>query len=193
MNPRHEMILSCLNKRGYLTREQLRILNDLKSKRNANRILQLLKPYISSFREGNDVIYYLSKEGREQIGSEIVRKKTPQAYHHVMRNWFYIFASQPQQWQNEMKVGGKVIADAIFKKGGKWHLLEVDNQNAMSANKVKIAKYKALYESGAFQNHKDYGYFPTLLWVTRSEARQKKLLELCKDIPCNAFCLEDII
>ncbi|MFC0188252.1 replication-relaxation family protein [Fictibacillus aquaticus] len=192
MNHRQEMILLSLKKLHYLTRDQLQVLHQLKSKRNTNRVLKDMNIYLSSFREGSDTVYYLSKEGREMIGYEKVRKKTPQALHFIMRNQFYIFAGKPADWKNEMKIGGSVICDALFRQGGKWHFLEVDNQNTMTDNKKKIEKYRKLFESRMFQKNKDFGYFPALLWVTGNDYRQKKLTEYCSGMPGNVFVYDDI-
>ncbi|MBH0166295.1 replication-relaxation family protein [Fictibacillus sp. 7GRE50] len=192
MNKRQEMILISLKTHHFLNRDQIMKLHDLKSKGNTNKVLKCMKPYISSFREGFDTIYYLSKEGREMVGCERICKKTPQINHFIMRNQFYLFAQCPKEWKIEQKIGGQIVCDAAFKQGGKWHFLEVDNNATMTANKKKIEKYKKLYESKMFQNHKDYGYFPTLLWLTTNDFRQKKLLELCRGLPCNVFMIDDI-
>nr|WP_231607532.1 replication-relaxation family protein [Fictibacillus sp. 18YEL24] len=168
------------------------ILHSLSSSRNTNRVLSDMKQYLSAIKEGKETIYYLSKEGREMVGCERIRKKTPQVQHFIMRNQFYIFAHCPNEWKIEQKIGGQIVCDAAFKQSGKWHFLEVDNNATMTANKKKIEKYKKLYESKIFQNHEDYGYFPLLLWVTTNDYRQKKLLELCREIPSNVFTIDDI-
>lgn len=192
MNQRQQAILISLKTHHFLNRDQLIQLHDLKSIRNANRIFLDMKIYLSSFKEGKETIYYLSKEGREMVGCDRVRKKTPQVKHFIMRNQFYIFAKCPGEWKIEQKIGGQLICDAAFYQSGKWHFVEVDNNATMTANKAKIEKYKKLYESKMFQNHKEYGYFPLILWITTNDYRQKKLLELCKGIPSNVFTIEDI-
>jgi Replication-relaxation len=192
MNQRQQRILLSLKILHFLSRDQIMTLHDLKSVRNTNRVLSDMKLYLSSFKEGKDSIYYLSKEGREMVGCQRIRKKTPQVNHFIMRNQFYIFAQCPKEWKIEQKIGGQIVCDAAFKQSGKWHFLEVDNNATMTSNRAKIEKYKKLYESKLFQNHKDYGYFPLLLWVTTNDFRQKKLLELCKGVPCNVFVINDI-
>lgn len=192
MNQRQQGILLSLKTLHYLNRDQIMRLHSLSSSRNTNRVLANMKQYLSSIKEGKETIYYLSKEGREMVGCERIRKKTPQVQHFIMRNQFYIFAHCPNEWKIEQKIGGQIVCDAAFKQSGKWHFLEVDNNATMTANKKKIEKYKKLYESKVFQNHKAYGYFPLLLWVTTNDYRQKKLLELCSEIPCNVFTIDDI-
>jgi Replication-relaxation len=192
MNQREQEILLSLKIHHFLNRDQIMKLHDLKSVRNTNRVLSKMKPYLLIVKDGFDTIYCLSKEGREMVGCERIRKRTSQVNHFIMRNQFYIFANQPKEWKIEQKIGGQIVCDAAFKQGGKWHFLEVDNNATMTANRKKIEKYKKLYESRLFQNHKDYGYFPLLLWVTTNDYRQKKLLELCRGIPCNVFMIDDI-
>jgi Replication-relaxation len=192
MNQRQQGILLSLKTLHFLNRDQIMRLHSLSSSRNTNRVLANMKQYLSSIKEGKETVYYLSKEGREMVGCERVRKKTLQVQHFIMRNQFYIFANQPKEWKIEQKIGGQIVCDAAFKQSGKWHFLEVDNSATMTANKKKIEKYKKLYESKVFQNHKDYGYFPLLLWVTTNDYRQMKLLELCRGIPCNVFTIDDI-
>jgi Replication-relaxation len=198
MNQRKEQILIQLKTLGYLTREQIRRINHLGTVRNANRIMREMQPYVSSFRDGYDTIYYLNREGREFIGASIIRKRTPQAIHHIMKNQFFIFTGMPNEWKNEQKItdGQKVnlVCDALFKKNGlsMYSFLEVDHQQKMAENRNKVEKYKRINESGIFQNHRKYGYFPKLIWLTTNEYRKKKLFEMCKELPCEVYTLDDI-
>ena len=110
-----------------------------------------------------------------------------------MRNDFYIFAGYPHDFRNEMKINDgqySVICDALFKSKGKFHFLEVDSVQKMKENKKKIEQYVGLFRNGAIEKH--FGYFPTLIWLTTTELRRKQLTELCKDIPCVVYTIDDI-
>lgn len=83
-----------------------------------------------------------------------------------------------------------IICDSWYRVNGKYHYLEVDSLQKMSENKKKIQQYKALYEYGALTKH--FGYFPTLVWITTTQLRQKQLKELCSGLPCEVYTTEDI-
>jgi hypothetical protein len=182
-----------LKKLDYLNREQLQKIHRLGQKRNANRILQQISPYLSSYREEFSTIYYLNKNGREYVNSQKIRKKTNFVQHVIMRNDFYIFVGFPHEWRNEMKLTdgiNTVVCDAWFKANGKYHILEVDHCQTMKENKAKIEKYRGLYEAGAMEKH--FGYFPMLIWLTTTKLRKKKLTELCKGLPYFIYTVDDI-
>jgi hypothetical protein len=193
LNERQERILLSLKKLDFLNRDQLRKIHRLGTVRNTNRILKELSPYLSKFREEYSTIYYLSKDGREYVNSKKVRKKNSFVNHVIARNDFYIYTGLPREWRNEMKVhDGKftVICDSWFKKENKYHFLEVDLLQKMRENKSKIKQYHGLFENGVLKKH--FGYFPTLTWLTTTELRRKILKELCKDLPCVVYTLDDI-
>ncbi len=195
MNQRQEKILLSLKKLGFLTRDQLMRMHDLKSKRNANRILSEMKSYLSNFREGYDTIYYLNKEGREYIGANVVRKKNMQIHHYLMRSEFYIFSGMPENFETEIEVSDgctRVICDAWFWKGERANFLEVDNEQSMVENRKKIERYKKIYQSRIFQDSEDYGYFPKLNWLTTSDYRKRKIISYCSGLPYSVFTLKDI-
>lgn len=152
-----------------------------------------MSPYLSNFREEHSTIYYLSKEGREYVNSQKVRKKNSFVNHVIMRNYFYIFTGFPHEWTNEMKLTDKkntVICDAWFKYKGKYRFLEVDSTQKMKENRAKIAQYLGLQQNGHLKNH--LGYFPTLIWLTTTEYRRKQLKDLCKGLPCDVYTIADI-
>lgn len=182
-----------LKKLDYLDRDQLNRIHRLGTIRNTNRILKQLSLYLSSYREDYSTIYYLNKEGREYVTSEKIRKKTNFANHVLMRNQFYIYSGFPSEWKNEMLLDDgefKLICDAWFKLNGKYHILEVDYQQTMKENANKIAKYRGLYNNKIMENK--LGHIPPLLWVTTSELRKKKLIELCKGLPYGVYTINDI-
>lgn len=193
LNQRQEQILLSLKKLDYLNRQQLQRLHRLGKTRNANRVLQDLAPYLSSYREGYQSVYYLNSLGREYVNSEKVRKKTQFVNHVLMRNEFYLHMKCPVDWKNEMRVkDGKVtlIVDGWFKSGGKYHFLEVDSTQKMSENRAKINAYRELQQRGVIAQ--DLGYFPVLVWLTASDYRKKQLKKLLEGIPARVFTLSEI-
>lgn len=193
MSERQERMLLSLKKLDFLNRDQLSTIHRLGTKRNTNRILKELSPFLSSFREENSTIYYLNKDGREYVNSQKERKKNKFVNHVLMRNDFYIYAGFPHDWKNEMKVSDgqhTVICDAWFKSNGKYHFLEVDSLQKMKANRAKIVQYKGLLGNGAITEH--FGYFPPLIWLTASELRKKQLKELCEGLPAAVYTINDI-
>jgi hypothetical protein len=110
-----------------------------------------------------------------------------------MRNYFYIFAGMPMDWQNEIKVYDNefsVVCDTYFKSRGRYHFLEVDLSQKMIENRKKMKQYIGLYKNESVKG--SLGYFPQLIWVTTTEYRRKQLEELCKDIPSVVYTLTDI-
>jgi hypothetical protein len=179
---REERILSSLKALDYLSRSQLQRLHGLGGDRNARRLLSNMKPYISCFRaENGENVFYLNKLGRERVGSEIVRQKTTQASHYIMRNDAYIYYVGSEDWKNEVKFSvesiATIIPDAYFRYNQRRHFIEIDHLQQMFKNRDKIERYKKLYETGVFQEK--IKYFPRLVWVTLTESRRKQLVEWC--------------
>lgn len=182
-----------MKKLDFLNRDQLSKIHRLGEVRNTNRILRELSPYLVSYREEYSSIYYLNKEGREYVNSEKIRKKSNFVNHILMRNDFYIFAGYPHDWLNEVKLSDgnhTVICDAWFKSKGKFHALEVDSNQKMKENRAKVTRYRELLKGGAIEEH--LGHFPLLIWLTTTELRRKQLKELCKEIPCAVYTIDDI-
>ncbi|SEH78722.1 Replication-relaxation [Halobacillus karajensis] len=129
-----------------------------------------MSKYLSSYRYGLETVYYLNKEGRDQVGCEVIRKKTPQVQHYLLRNQLWIYLKRPKSWQNEVKVEGaehSIICDAQFEKKGVPVFVEVDVSQAMAVNKRKIEKYRQI------QLMTGEPFY--LLWVTEIEGRKPKL------------------
>jgi hypothetical protein len=138
-------------------------------------------------------IYFLNKIGREYVNSQKERKKNKFVNHVLMRNDFYIFSGYPHDWKNELKVtDGKytVICDSWFKSIGKYHFLEVDSLQKMKNNRTKILQYIGLVKNRAIEEH--LGYFPLLIWITTTELRKRQLKELCKELSCLVYTINDI-
>ena len=188
---REESILLSLKKLDYLTRKQLQILHDLKSDRNAQRILKEMDKYLSSFYDGHNV-YYLNKEGRERVNCDVIRKKTHNVNHYLMRNDVYIDYECPESWRNEIRFisqKGKskfvVVCDATFEKDGITYLVEIDNTQTMKKNRVKIEKYRRMIERNVF------GGMPRLIWVTTTPYRAELLKELCDGLEVGIYLTTD--
>lgn len=191
---REDAILSSLNKLDYLSRSQIQRLHDLGGDRNARRILNNMSGLVSSFRgDTGESIFYLSKAGRERIGCDIVRQKTNQVNHFLMRADAYIHF-KPEDWKNEARVIVKdvvtIIPDAYFRYELKRHFLEIDHLQHMSKNKEKIERYKKLRDTGTFQER--LKYFPRLIWVTTTENRKKQLTEWCNGLDVVVYLWSDI-
>jgi hypothetical protein len=143
-----------------------------------------MSEYLSDFRDG-EKIYYLNQEGRERVQCQKARKKTIQARHYLMRNELFIKYGHPSSWKNEVKFGYKdaaiCIADAIFKKDGLYHVVEVDHTQKMSKNRSKIEKYLKIREKGLFK----------LIWITTTDYRRKQLEKLCKGLDAQIFTIKD--
>lgn len=191
LSMRDEKILLLLKKFDFLTRDQLNAYFKLGTVRNANYVLRNLSSYLMNIREGYQSIYYLNKEGREYVDCEKIRKKGGQVQHIIMRNQFWLFYKCPQDWKNELKISnGKVsvVADAMFTQNGFYHFLEVDNLQTMKENRTKIERYKTLMESLV----KQFGYYPTLIWLTTTEYRRKQLEKACEDLKVKVYTINDI-
>ncbi|MBS4173459.1 replication-relaxation family protein [Bacillus sp. FJAT-49736] len=176
-----------MKKLDYLNRDQLSKIHRLGKPRNTNRILSTLSPYLSNFREEYSTIYYLNKEGREYVSCNKIRRKTNYVNHIIMRNDFYIYAGFPSNWRNEIKIKldkYSVTCDALYVSNGKRYCLEVDHKQNMKENKAKINRYITL-----FKLSKD---FPKLIWLTTTENRKNQLKELCKELPCIVYSIDDI-
>lgn len=149
-----------------------------------------MEQYLSSFRDGEN-IYYLNKEGRERVNCQKLRKKTTQARHYIMRNDLYIAFGQPKTWKNEIKLGSKndkklrVICDALFLQGSKYHIVEVDHMQKMHKNKKKIERYRQLIAQGLFEVK------PKFIWITVTDHRRNEILKCCEGLDVQIFTVED--
>ncbi|RFU70354.1 hypothetical protein D0469_07065 [Peribacillus saganii] len=191
-NQRQESILLSLKKLDYLTRSQIQIIHDLKSDRNAQRVLKAMEEYLHVIKDGEN-IYYLNSKGRELIDCDKVRKSTGNIQHYIMRNYLYIVLGCPSEWENEMKIthieGNEKITcrpDALIKKGDIYTVIEVDNTQTMKKNLEKIDKYRVLRQRGAF------GFFaPKFIWITTTEHRRKELMAASQGLNVEVYTVSD--
>lgn len=185
---RIEQILLNLKKCDYLTREQLQRMMNLGQTRNAQRILSELTDYITFFTEDKKKVYYLNATGRELVQAEKIRKKTNKVIHYLMRNDLFITVGRPTSWKNEVKIsipGTKVsiIVDAVYIVNKIYQFVEIDYKQSMSNNVQKIKKYKQLSTINP--------QF-TLVWVTTTPYRKKKIESLCSEIKCKVYLWDDL-
>ena len=178
-----------MKKLSFLTRTQLSRVHDLGGKRNTNRILAQLEPYMNSYREGYDTVYYLNSEGREYVDAKKKLRKNQYVSHILLGNEFFIFKGKPSYWRREIKVGdskSSIICDVLYKEAGKMCILEIDRTQKMSVNREKIKTYSEIA-----LRVKD---FPQVVWLTCTEHRRKQLMKACAEVGlnCKVYTLEDI-
>ena len=191
LSQRNEQILLLLKKFDFLTRDQLAAYFKLGKVCNTNRVLRNLSDYLTVVRDGYQSIYYLNKSGREYVDCEKVRKKGGHVQHIVMRNEIWLHFKCPKDWRNEVKISDEktsVVADAVFTQNGFYHFLEVDHLQSMKENRAKINRYKSLLESLL----KQFGYYPTLVWLTTTEHRRKQLEKACEGLKVKVYTIKDI-
>jgi len=170
-----------------MTRSQLQKVHNLKGDRNANRILNDMNEYLCSFRHEIEKVYYLSKEGRDRIKCDVIRKKTPNIQHFLLRNQLWIHLKCPSTWENEIKISVgdiSIVCDAKYLDGNIPVFIEIDVSQPISVNKKKIEKYKKIQEltQQPFR----------LVWLTELESRRPKLNALCSGLKSRVFTLNEI-
>lgn len=160
--------------------KHLQQIHDLKSYRNACRVVKQLCPYVHETFFEKEKVVYLNKEGRELIGSNREVKKNSLMQHTLLANEVYLHFNCPLDWKREypleekpklngIQIGGiklihkQVVADAVFSRNGYLHFIEIDNVSKMTDNKKKIETYLSLLKP----SHK-------LFIFTRTKERKKK-------------------
>lgn len=184
-------ILESLDSHGFMTTSQLQRLHGLSGRRNTSRILNDMNDLLSSFQL-DEKVYYLSAKGRKEIGSTNVRRRTLHTQHTLLRNEVYL-RYRPEYWRLEFPIkwnDKSIVPDAIFKRDGQFVFLEVDHTQSMAQNEKKIAMYRELRESNVFQSK--YGHFPTILFVTMSDYRQKQLRALLDGMKAEILTFNDM-
>lgn len=183
-----------MDKFDYLTTAQIRELHDLGGPRNAQRILADMEreSLITSFYL-DEKIHYLSAAGRKMVDSTKIRKRTLQVPHFIIRNTVYI-RFRPSNWISEAKIqwgDNTLIVDAFYVHNQQHYFLEVDRTQSMKQNENKIAQYKSLKESGLYQNK--YGTFPTVIFVTTTEHRKKRLRACMEGLKSEVLLHKDLV
>jgi hypothetical protein len=190
---RQEHILSSLNKFDFLTTSQIQRLHNLGGRRNVCKVLASMSDYLNTNKSGKENVYSLNARGKDFLDIQKPTKNHSNLEHYLMRNEFFLYIARPSYWKPETKttIGDvSLIADVLFKKENKFSFLEVDNEQKMINNRRKVEKYQALFQTKVFQ--KEYGYFPTLYWLTKYDSRKKKLLHVCQGLPVQVYTLDEI-
>ncbi|MCD4838187.1 hypothetical protein LRS37_04730 [Neobacillus sedimentimangrovi] len=204
---RVEMILQTIDKLGIVKIKHLQKIHGL-SYRNACRIIsKQLRPYINETYFQREKVIYLNKHGRELIGSDSEEiKVSKQTIHSLLRNEVYIYFQCPYDWKIEHTfhahfkapsdldiiinglnpiVKKAIVSDAIFKRNGYLHIVEVDNEQKMKENKKKIDIYREI-----LPGYKDEA--PILYFFTQTENRRQKLEEWLKGIRHKVLLFNEI-
>lgn len=192
---RIEQILSVIDQLGAVSVKQLHEILRIGTYRHTCRIIGQMEPYLHASRSRQKIVY-LNKEGRQLIGSEKEIKKSMLFDHMLLANEAYIYYDCPNDWKREcaieieqednfsfaIQVKGlsvatkkKIIPDAVFKRDGFLHLVEIDNTRTMQDNRKKIEKYKEMW--GDIKKH--FGMQPKLCIFTLSEKRRKEFEKMC--------------
>jgi hypothetical protein len=189
-----------IDRLGIVKIKHLLSIHDLKSYRNACRVVNQLSEYTHQIYYEKEKVIYLNKAGRDYIGTEKEVTKSMQIGHYLLRNDAYIHFGCPYDWQNEyaleaeetpsrkvdgiifgdkMKVNNKkkVIADALFTRNGYTHIIEIDNQRDMIDNRKKVSSYAEIIPLV----RKNFESTPIIYFFTTTEARKKKLSAWLKE------------
>ena len=78
------------------------------------------------------------------------------------------------------------VADALFKQGDRYNIVEVDKTQTMKKNGTKIKKYRILRQRRAFGM-----IAPKLILYTTSEYRRNEFLKLSEGLKTRVFTLAD--
>lgn len=153
-----------------------------------------MEPWVNTFQD-KEAVYYLNKAGRERVGSEKVITKSSIYNHTLMRSDVYAYY-RPEAWKNEYPIelplcGISIVSDAVFMMDGKHYLLEVDNQQKMTANKEKLKQYKRFMDTETWQKS-NKGEFPTILFYTLSDYRKAQLQEYNPGVPLQIITKKDL-
>ncbi|WP_243299157.1 replication-relaxation family protein [Bacillus litorisediminis] len=166
-----------------MSTSQIQEIHRLGKRPNTLRVLKEMEPYLHKkpFHERNgEHVYYLNSLGRDVIGSTKERKWSAEVIeHYLMRNDFFIYLGCPQTFQIEREIVFKIKeglsyreenirCDALYKREGVYHFLEVDRTQSMSENKKKIERYKKASEV----IKKKFTQVPVIVFYTASKMRK---------------------
>jgi Replication-relaxation len=185
---------------GFVSRSQLQIIHNLKSDRNALKVLGEMKEYLHvkpSPERSNENIYYLNKNGCEYVGQNEERRWVQSVEHYLMRNDLFIHYQQPNPFNIEPEIvlregmTQKIIKpDATFIRDNQYYFLEVDRTQKMNENKKKLESYAELFpliKSTLKQT-------PILVFYTLSHIRKDKISGWCNEmnLPFEIICRDDL-
>jgi hypothetical protein len=184
-----------MDRLGIVKIRHLQEIHHLSYKNTCRIIATHLRPFINETYYQKEKVMTLNKKGRDLIASERDDIKINQhTIHSLLRNEVYIHFDCPNDWKNEYVIktpindflGVKlnsltftlpdektIISDAVFKRNGWVHLIEVDNTQDMRINQKKIESYKEVIPSLK-------GDPAILHFFTTTEKRKRKLEEWMK-------------
>lgn len=150
------------------TIKNLRGIHDLKSYRNACYVLKKIEPYVNTTFFNKEKVFYLNKQGLSFIDSDKQQVKKSNLEHTLLRNEAYMYLNCPLDWKNEcvleyevmqpnnlgivikgmnVVTKSKMVADAVYKRNGYTHIVEIDNTRHMQDNHKKIKSYTDCFKS----------------------------------------------
>ena len=149
-----------IDRLGMAKIKHLQQIHDLKSYRNACRVIKQLSPYLHEIFHNKEKVVYLNKAGCDLIGSRKGVKKNTQIEHTLLANEAYLHFGCPIDWKKEyvieeksrvsglqLQLGGlklaskKIVADAAFSRNGYLYFVEIDNTRMMIDNQKKVETY----------------------------------------------------
>jgi hypothetical protein len=139
--------------------------------------------------------HFLSKKGKEWIGSSKEWKWTPLIDHYLLRNEYLI--------QRKIDLGQCMLEpifklnkedilrpDAWYFTNNQFYFLEIDRVQKMKDNVHKIKMYRTLRDEKKYPTK--YGVFPTIVFVTLTEYRAKELRKNLNGLKSEVIQKEDI-
>ncbi|WP_148335121.1 hypothetical protein [Bacillus massilioanorexius] len=150
------------------TIKNLRGIHDLKSYRNACYVIKKIEPYVNTTFFNKEKVFYLNKQGLSFIDSDKQQVKKSNLEHTLLRNEAYMYLNCPLDWKNEcvleyevmqpnnlgivikgmnVVTKSKMVADAVYKRNGYTHIVEIDNTRHMQDNHKKIKSYVDCFKS----------------------------------------------
>ncbi|WP_019243626.1 hypothetical protein [Bacillus sp. AP8] len=163
-----EQLLITIDHLGMATIKNLRGIHDLKSYRNACYVIKKIEPYVNTTFFNKEKVFYLNKQGLSFIDSDKQQVKKSNLEHTLLRNEAYMYLNCPLDWKNEcvleyevmqpnnlgivikgmnVVTKSKMVADAVYKRNGYTHIVEIDNTRHMQDNHKKIKSYVDCFKS----------------------------------------------
>lgn len=140
---------------------------------------------VSVMKYENEHIYYLTKEGAEQVDGTPGRRISSLAMEHtLLRTESWILLGKPDKWfiEKEISLDGDdpknvIRPDAFYFIGEDLYCVEIDNKSKMSHNREKIERYKILTEN----YYEDTGRKPIVQFFVTVPSRKEMLMQIAED------------
>lgn len=184
---RVELVLTTIDKLGFMSRSQIQAITSIQSRRNALKVIADMKEYLNVKRHVErygENVYYLNQKGRDYIGSVKERQYNQTVEHTLLRNDLYLHFNQPHDFLIEPEVEFRsglqtkfVKPDAHFTIEGQDYFVEVDRTQNMLENKKKISYYSQLSPIMEAARSKP----PILIFFTLTNTRKKLISAVCQE------------